>query len=140
MASSTTEPPTNTTQIETSTQTPTPAEQSLRLQIRALTEQLEVLEGIVKSDNTIGIKGISHLRNPSHSNGTWDERLHGLFFDARIPLAWFYDMIPAENETLDSDIEFAYVYFINEACKNESVRRLKLFLQIKYPNYEVNLI
>jgi hypothetical protein len=140
---STTQTTTSTTELPTDVTTPnisTPAETSLRMQIRVLTEKLEILEGILKGDNTIGIKGLSHLRTPAFSNGSWEDRLYALFFEARIPLPWFYEMVPAENEPGDSDIEFTYIYFINEAVKNESLRRLKLFLQTQYPNYEITII
>jgi hypothetical protein len=128
------------TDVTPNTQTSTPAETSLRMQIRVLTEKLETLEGILKGDSTIGIKGLSHLRSPTYSKGFWEDRLYALFFEARIPLPWFYEMVPAENEPDDSDIEFAYIYFINEAVKNESIRRIKLFLQTQYPNYKITII
>jgi len=86
---------TTTTELPTDVTTPnisTPAETSLRMQIRVLTEKLEILEGILKGDNTIGIKGLSHLRTPAYSNGSWEDRLYALFFEARIPLPWFYEM------------------------------------------------
>jgi hypothetical protein len=135
MASSMSEPSTDVTPNAS-----TPTETSLRTQIRILTEQLETLEGILKGDSTIGIRGISHLRSPGPSNLSWEDRVHALLFDARIPYAWFYNIIPAENEPTDSDVEIAYIYFINEAVKNECIRRLKLFLQTDYPNYEISVM
>jgi len=118
--------------------TPPPSDMAMRVQILALTEQLETLEAILKEDSTIGIKGISNLRNPMRDS-EWEERIHGLLFDAEIPMPWFYDIVPAEMEKTDDDIEMAYIYFINDVVKKESLKRILRVLQDKYTN-EVEII
>ena len=120
---------------------PTPApsrssnDMALRIQILALTEQLELLESITKGDSCIGISGISNLRNPENSN-SWEDRIYGLLFDSEIPLPWFLEIIPTEidNNSETNDIETAYIYFINEATKNESKKRINRCIQTKYFN------
>lgn len=57
--------------------TPPPSDMTMRVQILALTEQLETLEAILKEDSTIGIKGISNLRNPMRDS-EWEERILSL--------------------------------------------------------------
>jgi hypothetical protein len=108
---------------------------SLRLQILALTEQLELLESITKGDCTIGISNISNLRNPENSN-SWEDRIYGLLFDSKIPFAWVLEIIPTEieNPSETNDIEIAYVYFINELTKNESKKRIERFIHAAYYN------
>jgi hypothetical protein len=108
---------------------------SLRLQILALTEQLELLESITKGDCTIGISNISNLRNPENSN-SWEDRIYGLLFDSEIPFAWVLEIIPTEieNPSETNDIEIAYVYFINELTKNESKKRIERFIHAAYYN------
>jgi len=90
---------------------------SLRLQILALTEQLELLESITKGNS-------------------WEDRIYGLLFDSEIPFAWVLEIIPTEieNPSETNDIEIAYVYFINELTKNESKKRIERFIHAAYYN------
>ena len=111
-----------------------PVETPVRRQIRKLTKQLETLETILKGSNTVGIKGLSHCQ---YSNMDWEIRVHTLLTDARVPLSWFYDIIPAETKPTDNDIDAVTIYFINETVKNTSILRLKLLLQKKHPNIKL---
>jgi len=112
---------------------PTTSEMAIRLQILALTEQLEVLEGIVKSDCAIGISGLSNLRNPENTN-YWQDRVHGLLYDCEIPFPWFLEILPTDVDNEESDIETAYIYFINEATKSEACKRINRLIQSQYVN------
>jgi len=107
---------------------------ALRLQILALTEQLETLEGILKNESSLGIKGLSNLRDPpsQHSSNTWEDRIYCLLYDCKIPAAWTYEVLPAECDQSDDDIDLAYIYFINETTKLEAIKRIKNFLQLNY--------
>lgn len=109
------------------------SEMAIRLQILALTEQLETLEGIIKSDCAIGISGLSNLRNPENTN-YWQDRVHGLLYDCEIPFPWFFEILPTECGSSDEDIEIAYIYFINELTKEESKKRINRFLNSNYSN------
>jgi hypothetical protein len=109
------------------------SETTIQLQILALTEQLETLEGIIKNDCAIGISGLSNLRNPANTN-YWQDRVHGLLYDCEIPFPWFLEILPTDIENEDVDIEMAYVYFINEATKAEACKRLIRFINAQYAN------
>jgi len=107
---------------------------ALRIQILALTEQLETLEGILKNESSLGIRGILNLRAPplQHSLNSWEDRIYCLLYDCKIPHAWTYEVLPAECDDSEEDINVAYIYFINETTKLEGVKRIKRFLQINY--------
>jgi len=117
-----------------------PTEDTLRAHIRALNEKVDVLEAILKCDASLAIQGISHLKNPMLTKTTWEDKLHGLFYDARIPPAWFYNMVPVDQSPQDTDIDMAYIYFINDATKNEAMRRLHQMLHKNYPDNQISVI
>jgi len=140
-ATTITEPMSEQPPTITSLPTPTPTEDcTLRMHIRALNEKVDTLEAILKCDATVAIQGISYLKNPTSTKTSWEDKLHGLFYDARIPPAWYYNLVPAEHSSADTDIECAYIYFINDATKYEAMRRLTLLLHKDYPNNQITVV
>ena len=108
---------------------------ALRLQILTLTEQLETLEAITQGDSALGISGISNLKNSDSSINNWEDRLHCLLYQATVPFPWYLEIVPSDmDHSTENDIEIAYIYFINEATKNESKKRIYRYLQSEYPN------
>lgn len=114
-------------------------QEDFNFHINMVLTHLAKLENKVMGPHIICIDGIQHLR--PHTGQHWQDKLHYLLFETKIPYYWIIDCIPddddgtPEDEGIEDDQPSrVHMYIINHHVKNKIFTILSHFIRDEYNN------
>lgn len=103
---------------------------TIKQQLLELENQLNRLQDIILNPPCLTITGIEHL--PLESGQDWKDKIHDLFYNARIPMFWILDTHEINLGT--DNINTVKVTFINFIVKEHVASTLLSYLEHHYQN------
>jgi hypothetical protein len=112
--------------------------QTMKIHMDHLLQKLQEIDMKVTEPQIISIIGVQHLHpKENFHDSMWEERLHVLFFESKIPLFWILDAVPDEDEDDDddpNDPNIVHLYALNHHVKKKIMDTLQQYLPTMYGN------